>query len=426
MDIKNICNTSAAHYREYKDKRKQLIEEGVNDYSLIHSLLKASREVQLHSNFIFSFINPRGLHYQGDIFLRIFLSQLPNEWHNFIDVSRAVVIKERYHIDLIITDGFRYIIIENKIIADDQDYQITRYVQTVKKLADMDKSEIEERIAVVYLSTKKSKPSDDSKSLIGFDLLSKHDKQSLIWTGLSSEEKDEIRKGQYHSLIELDITAETKIRYYHYPYYPTFKKSKRGTLAGWVSQCIDALENKQGKDDLIYALREYEKILDRLRKPAHEWKNMMDLAKYMIELHKNHHTDHDDVYMLMIESQKALPKYVAARIYKLLKSTFENADIESGNGRFEKGITESFLVDWLTKKGGKKAYGIGFVYEGYEITFAKEWVYIKPEGNDYSIDRRLCEKKGSTRRLLLKDPEGLTFFEAEIGKKAKEIFGIAL
>jgi hypothetical protein len=420
MDFKKACKTSAKQYRAYEEKRARLISEGVHDYSLIHSLLKSGNEVQLHSNFIYSFINPQGLHYRGDIFLGAFLNQISLEWSEFIDVRRATVYKERNNIDLMITDGDRYVIIENKIHAVDQKYQISRYIQTVMQLASIDKHDAAERIAVIYLSSKKSKPSDDSQSIIGFDLV-EESSPHLVWRGFSNKEQEELKNTKYRSLIELDLADGSKIPYYHFPYYSNDDKCKCGTLEGWVYQCIKILEDTAGKNDLIYALEEYGKILQRLKKPRNKWKKIMDLVERMLELQNENAVDHDDVYKLMIASRDALPRYVAARIYRLLKSIFVKADIERDKGRFEKGITEDSLVDWL-RKNGQEPYHIGFVYMGHEITFAKIAAYIKPEGENYSKEYRICKDHNDTRLLLLSTPDGLNKFESEVRKVAEEKF----
>ena len=420
MDFKKACETSAEQYRVYEARRAQAISEGDHDYSLIHSLLKSGNEVQLHSNFIYSFINPHGLHYRDGIFLGAFLSQISVEWSGFIDVSRATVYKERNSIDLMITDGDRYVIIENKIHAVDQKYQISRYIQTIMQLASIDKHDAEERIAVIYLSSKKSKPSDDSQSIIGFDLV-EESSPHLVWRGFSNKEQEELKNTKYRSLIELDLTDGSKIPYYHFPYYSNDDKCKYGTLEGWVSQCIEILENTAGKNDLIYALEEYRKILERLKNPRNKWKNNMNLDKYMLRLQSENAADHDEVYKIMIASRKALPLYVAARIYRLLKSIFVKADLERDKGRFEKGITEDSLVDWL-RKNGKKYDNIGFVYMGHEITFAKIAAYIKPEGENYSKEYRICKDHNDTRFLLLSTPDGLNKFESEVRKVSEEKF----
>ncbi|WP_442499274.1 PD-(D/E)XK nuclease family protein [Methylobacter sp. sgz302048] len=122
-----------AVYQDLKANNKNLIEQGVHDYSLINSLLKSNDEVRLHSRFIFSMINPDGLHYCGNEFLKFFLDLLPGELKSFIDPESARVFKEKGKIDLLIHDDNNFLIVENKLSAVDQKYQITRYIQYIQK-----------------------------------------------------------------------------------------------------------------------------------------------------------------------------------------------------------------------------------------------------------------------------------------------------
>ena len=57
-------------YREYENKVKERRARGIHDYNVFDVL--EAKEVK-HSKFIASLLDPKGLHYQGDLFLREFV-----------------------------------------------------------------------------------------------------------------------------------------------------------------------------------------------------------------------------------------------------------------------------------------------------------------------------------------------------------------
>ena len=60
-------------FQEYQDYRAKQKRRGLNDFNLFTTLLNKGDEVRLHSRFIASLLNPKGLHYQDSLFLEIFL-----------------------------------------------------------------------------------------------------------------------------------------------------------------------------------------------------------------------------------------------------------------------------------------------------------------------------------------------------------------
>lgn len=119
------ASTSILALRAFLDEREHQKLRGLNDYNLIGSLLKWHDEVRVHSGFLYSMLNPNGLHYQRDLFLRKFIDLLNIPGFDF---DNAEVYKEKGHIDLFITDGKIKIIIELKIFAGDQEKQAARYI----------------------------------------------------------------------------------------------------------------------------------------------------------------------------------------------------------------------------------------------------------------------------------------------------------
>ena len=119
---------------------------GKHDYNIFTLFHKFSDEVNLHSNFIASLLDPNGDHYKGDLFLKLFLETCGIDDFD-IDTSMATVFKEFKHIDIYISDGKKHIILENKVYAKDQPTQIARYIETIIQNKDAE----DEDIYVLYL-----------------------------------------------------------------------------------------------------------------------------------------------------------------------------------------------------------------------------------------------------------------------------------
>lgn len=114
-------------------------------FNLFDILDRRTDEVKTHSAIIAELLNPKGSHGFGDEFLKLFLSYLNTnilELHNRIaiqDTSMTSVFSEYYigeinkdkteggRIDTYLSNKHFNICIENKIFADDQDFQLIRY-----------------------------------------------------------------------------------------------------------------------------------------------------------------------------------------------------------------------------------------------------------------------------------------------------------
>ena len=174
-DYINLLEIYNKHIIESNTVKKR---NGLHDYSLINALLKKTDEVHLHSNFIYSMINPEGSHYYGNKFLEFFLESINEK--DFINLDNARVHKEKGKIDLLIEDGENIIIIENKLKAKDQKHQISRYIKYVLDEYIEEDNELSGKINIVYLSEYKKLPTSDKQSTIGFDELNDKSKK-LIW-----------------------------------------------------------------------------------------------------------------------------------------------------------------------------------------------------------------------------------------------------
>ena len=190
---------------------------GKHDYNIFTLFYKFSDEVNLHSNFIASLLDPNGDHYKGDLFLKLFLETCGIDDFS-IDTSRATVFKEFKHIDIYISDGKKHIILENKVYAKDQPTQIARYIEAIKKEGAED-----EDIYVLYLHPDGELPKGDSLggcklnqdntklekegSSINFKVIS-YDKEILEWIDRCKNEVSNITDlnvflSQYKDVIEM-------------------------------------------------------------------------------------------------------------------------------------------------------------------------------------------------------------------------------
>ena len=162
------------NYENYKKIREEQKSRGLNDFNLLTTVLKNHDEVKLHSRMIAALLNPNGLHYQGTLFLKLFLKEIELEkW--FKNLDSVSVYKEHENIDLYLTDGNKHLIIENKIWAGDQPCQIMRYINIiVNNNQEQFKGHIsnsiitKDKMRVIYLTPRAKKiPSQHKLEKIG-------------------------------------------------------------------------------------------------------------------------------------------------------------------------------------------------------------------------------------------------------------------
>lgn len=196
------------------DRQRAMGKHDYNIFTLFHGF---SDEVNLHSNFIASLLDPNGDHYKGDLFLKLFLETCGIDDFS-IDTSTATVFKEFKHIDIYISDGKKHIILENKVYAKDQPTQIARYIEAIKKEGVKD-----EDICALYLHPDGELPKGDSLgeyklnqdntklekdgSIINFKVIS-YDKEILEWIDKCKNEVSNttdlnVFLSQYKDVIEM-------------------------------------------------------------------------------------------------------------------------------------------------------------------------------------------------------------------------------
>ncbi|MCQ4307489.1 PD-(D/E)XK nuclease family protein [Pseudomonas stutzeri] len=387
-------------YRSLKADNERRKQDGQHDYSLIASMLKPSNEVSLHSRFLCSMLNPKGLHYQGSMFLELFLKELPEQPRHF-DLERVTVLREKDSIDILIHDGERALIVENKIGAPDQRYQISRYIGCVQRKLFAGEADLSGRVAVIYLSAWRTQPSDESESLAGFSLTG----NLLRWEGFG--------KSKPHAdLPDFGEDANVEIPFHHVPYFPS--------LVRWAESC--AKEAPVG--GIRNAFDEYRLVLERLQKPK-SWRKVMSLDSYAMSLRD---AEQREMYALMVESQTALDRFIAARLFAGLKDMFGATGL-IGHSLFQT-LDEDSLLNWLTQKGKSKNWErVGFILDApgqapVGFVLANVFAYMGPMGEGLLWDKACRDVNrihgGGVRNLLRTQPDGVYRFLDHIRKRANQ------
>jgi len=157
-------------FKKEQEKQKQ---RGLNDYNVMTAIRKSHAEVGMHSNFIHSLLNINGLHYQGDLFAKLFVEHalLYEDFGKIKEVQMEEDADGR-RIDFTIKSDKFYIGIEMKIYAGDQPNQISDYYNDLTIKANKDKNQIVE-IFYLTLDGKEASPESCNNT--------KYNKMSFEW-----------------------------------------------------------------------------------------------------------------------------------------------------------------------------------------------------------------------------------------------------
>ncbi|WP_104712580.1 PD-(D/E)XK nuclease family protein, partial [Helicobacter cetorum] len=295
-------------YQPFFNKVKHALKEleikrarGLHDYNVFSVLMSNSDEVR-HSSFLYSFLDPMGTHYQKDLFLKVFLIVCHLESFGFNSTDTKIVKKEvatngSRRMDLFLSDGFKHIILENKIYAGDCDNQISDYILGVVK--DY-KIEGAQDICVLYLAKDKERlPSQNSLGDFKLD----ESNTKLFYKG-----NDEcIRKLENleQGILFKNLCYKSEIR-------------------EWIREClkeVDTLKSKAKEvgdlNDFSVIFKHYDKLLDKL---YHKEQNMnSELYKTMGEHYKMAKEVAENFDNFRVETAMDFFKEVE----KLLKEKFE-------------------------------------------------------------------------------------------------------
>jgi hypothetical protein len=135
--IENLLQQVSIIQKKY-DEIAKITGENFNIFSIMRA---ETDEVRTHSRIIAELLNPKGLHSQGSIFLKLFFEEVKdlNDILENFDYDNAQVVVEEHtgridedyseggFIDIILKDSKNQVVIENKINAGDQKGQLLRY-----------------------------------------------------------------------------------------------------------------------------------------------------------------------------------------------------------------------------------------------------------------------------------------------------------
>ena len=139
----------------FKEEQKKQKQRGLNDYNMVNVVRKENAEVGMHSNVIYSLIDPNGLHYQDELFLQIFIKDVLeiNDFGNILSVQAEESTNENRRVDFTIKSSNYYIGIEMKVDASDLENQISHYYNDLREKASKDSNQE----VIIYYLTKNGK-----------------------------------------------------------------------------------------------------------------------------------------------------------------------------------------------------------------------------------------------------------------------------
>ena len=195
--------------KKFKVKQTKQKQRGLNDYNILAAVRKPHAEVGMHSNFIYSIINPYGLHYQGDLFVNLFIKHVL-KINNFGKVTKVEMEEDAKgrRIDFTIKSDNYYIGIEMKIYASDQHEQIKDYYDNL-----INKSQKNEKVIIYYLTLDGKEASKDSSKGIEYKKIS-FKTDILNWLNKCQDEVQNITNlnmaiEQYKDVVKI-ITGDYK------------------------------------------------------------------------------------------------------------------------------------------------------------------------------------------------------------------------
>ena len=207
--INNLLQQVSIIQNKYNEIAK-ITGENFNIFSVMRS---ESDEVRTHSRIIAEFLNPKGMHNQGSVFLKLFFEEveaLTDIKPNF-DYENAQILLEEHagriyedyseggFIDIIIKDSINQVVIENKIFAGDQKGQLLRYKNKYPNCK------------LIYLTLNGKSPSELSYKIKNGQELKLED---IILLSYKNVIKNWIEKC-LQKTVTLPIIRETLIQYLH-------------------------------------------------------------------------------------------------------------------------------------------------------------------------------------------------------------------
>ncbi len=127
--------------------QEQQKQNGLNNYNIVNVVRKATHEVGMHANVIYSLINPNGAHFQGDLFLQLFIEHVIEpglkatdpSYSGFgviFDVQAEEATDTNRRVDFTIKSDKYLIGIEMKVNASDLKNQVSDYYDHLSDESD--------------------------------------------------------------------------------------------------------------------------------------------------------------------------------------------------------------------------------------------------------------------------------------------------
>ncbi len=134
MEKLNTINQLLNEIQTISESYKRVAEATGENFNIFSVLQMESDEVKTHSRFLAELLNPKGSHGQKDVFLKKFVERFGIE---DFETENAEVFVEFYigevtpnsggRIDILVRNKSDVVMIENKIYANEQPNQLTRY-----------------------------------------------------------------------------------------------------------------------------------------------------------------------------------------------------------------------------------------------------------------------------------------------------------
>jgi len=298
-----------------------------NEFNIFSILRKEHDEVGLHSRFICELLNPKGVHYQEDKFLKLFLDHIGMEYdeNDLINykVEREYRINksqnnDQYNnLDILISYGDEAYILENKIYEEERIEQLDCYYQAIK-------NKFKNRKVI---------------------LLTLFDHQ------LEENKIDVIPREDF-----IQITYEKNI-------------------VEWLSACIK--ETAQ-KPLLREALVMYKNLVLKLTGQSYSEGMVKEMKDLIIESRKN--------FEIVLDIEKSLPE-AKARIQELFWGELESALDKFGHNKVQddENWSKDLIKDFYYKSRGVPEYGLSYSTAKPNQFDIRLWISITKYKMEYSF-----------------------------------------
>lgn len=180
---------------------------GINDYNMLSIVRNKYEEVGLHSQLIFSLLNPQEKHNQNDLFLKIFIKEVLKieDFGDIISVKREDLTYSNRRIDFTIESSNYNIGIEMKTnhYTKDQPSQISHYEEELLMRSNQDTSK---KVKIYYLILNGKDASKESSNSSKYTKIS-FQNEMIVWINSCMNEVSNITNlsillSQYKDIIE--------------------------------------------------------------------------------------------------------------------------------------------------------------------------------------------------------------------------------